>query len=46
MLGQVLVEQGYAEVLTIAPNTRYAARFEAVEEGARKAGRGIWGACG
>ena len=45
MLGQLLVRQGYGEVLTIEPNTRYAERFDAAEEGARQMGRGLWGMC-
>ena len=45
MLGQVLVGEGFAELLTIEPNTRYAERFEAAEERARQMGRGLWGMC-
>ena len=41
--GPLLVREGYAEVLTIAPNTKYESRFEAAEEEARAEGLGIWG---
>jgi micrococcal nuclease len=41
-----LVRRGLARTLAIAPNTRYQARFKALELGAARAGRGLWGACG
>lgn len=41
----VLVRRGLARTLTIPPNDRFAARFEAIELGAARAGRGLWGAC-
>ena len=40
-----LVREGYAEVLTIPPNDRYADRFEAAERTARRGDKGRWGAC-
>jgi micrococcal nuclease len=40
-----LVERGFARALTIAPNDRYAERFEALERRARRARLGRWGAC-
>jgi micrococcal nuclease len=40
-----LARGGYARTLTIAPNVRYAARFRALAEAARQAGRGLWSAC-
>jgi micrococcal nuclease len=40
-----LVRDGYARTLTIAPNDRYAPRFAALQAGARRAGRGLWGRC-
>jgi micrococcal nuclease len=40
-----LVRNGYANVLTIPPNVRYAARFRRLERAARAAGRGLWSAC-
>jgi micrococcal nuclease len=38
-----LVRAGYARVLTIPPNVKYAARLLALEREARRAGRGLWG---
>jgi micrococcal nuclease len=43
LFNETLVREGYAEVLTIAPNTKYESRFEAAEEEARAEGLGIWG---
>jgi micrococcal nuclease len=40
-----LVRQGYAQVLTIAPDVRHSARFEALAREARRRGRGLWAAC-
>ncbi|MDQ4072469.1 MAG: thermonuclease family protein [Actinomycetota bacterium] len=40
-----LVQDGYAEVLTIPPNDRYADLFEAAERWARRLDEGGWGAC-
>ena len=39
---QMLVERGYAQVLTIPPNVDYADRFLAAQRKARKAERGLW----
>jgi micrococcal nuclease len=41
-LNRRLVREGYATVLTIAPNDRYARVFEAAEHAARRAGAGMW----
>jgi micrococcal nuclease len=40
-----LVRHGFASTLRIAPNVRYAGRFASLERDARRAGRGLWGAC-
>ena len=40
-----LAEEGYADVLSIAPNTTYAGAFRAAVAAARTARRGLWGAC-
>jgi micrococcal nuclease len=45
LLNEALLEAGAAEVLSISPNTRYAARFERAERRARAARRGMWSAC-
>jgi micrococcal nuclease len=41
-----LVRLGFATPLTIAPNVRHAGRFAALAREARRAGRGLWNACG
>jgi micrococcal nuclease len=38
-----LLHWGYAEAEHATVNTRYAAYFQSLEEGARRAGRGLWG---
>lgn len=40
-----LVRQGAAVVLSIRPNTAYAAAIAAAADEARRARRGLWGAC-
>jgi micrococcal nuclease len=40
-----LVRRGYARPLTIPPDVRFAARFRALAEEARRAARGLWAAC-
>ena len=37
-----LVQQGYARVLTVPPNVRYAERFLELERQARRERRGLW----
>ncbi len=44
-LNAELVARGYAQVLTIPPNVRYAERFLALQRRAREQERGLWGAC-
>jgi micrococcal nuclease len=41
----LLVRDGYARTLTIAPNVAHAAQFARLAGTARKAGRGLWRAC-
>jgi endonuclease YncB( thermonuclease family) len=41
-LNHVLVTAGYATVLTIKPNDRYAQDFERAEKGARLGKSGMW----
>jgi micrococcal nuclease len=38
-----LLAEGYARVMTVPPNVKYAERFLAAERAAREAGRGLWG---
>jgi endonuclease YncB( thermonuclease family) len=45
MVNAILLSQGYAQVLTIPPNVRYADRFLKLQQEAREAGRGLWGSC-
>jgi micrococcal nuclease len=40
-----LVKKGFARVLIIEPNDRYETRLRRLENEARAAGRGLWGAC-
>ena len=43
LFNRTLVDKGYAKVMTIPPNDRYATCFEAAERSARSAGEGRWG---
>lgn len=40
-----LLRGGYASVLTVPPNVTHSDEFTALEQDARDAARGIWGAC-
>jgi micrococcal nuclease len=44
-LETALLRGGYARTLAIAPNIDRAARYASLEDAARRAGRGLWGAC-
>jgi micrococcal nuclease len=44
-VNEELVRAGYARTLEISPNVDFARRFRALERRARRAGRGLWGAC-
>lgn len=44
-VNEVLLSEGYAEVLVIEPNRAYADRYRAAEASARAAGAGLWGSC-
>jgi micrococcal nuclease len=46
MLNRVLIEEGYAQLLTIPPNVAFADVFQAGARAARQAGLGLWRACG
>lgn len=43
MLNRLLIGQGYARVMTVDPNTRYAGDFENIEKNAKKEKTGFWG---
>ena len=45
LVNEELVRGGFATTLEIAPNLRHAARLRALEREARRARRGLWGAC-
>ena len=45
MVNAALVREGYADVLTVPPNVRFAARFRRLASEARRAGTGLWGSC-
>jgi micrococcal nuclease len=43
LFNRLIVAAGYAQVMTIPPNVRYAALLRACEREAREARRGLWG---
>jgi endonuclease YncB( thermonuclease family) len=43
MFNEVLLREGYAQLLTIPPDVKYVERFKAVQKEAREANRGLWG---
>lgn len=43
MFNELAVREGYAQVATFPPNTSYLSDFEAAQDEARDAERGIWG---
>lgn len=45
MVNRTLIERGYARLLVIPPNDRYADEFEALEADAETRNAGLWGAC-
>ena len=46
MLNRVMIDEGYAQLLTIPPNVEFADAFRAEARAARQAGLGLWQACG
>jgi micrococcal nuclease len=40
-----LVRRGYAQVLTVPPNVRYARRLQRLARAARSQGAGLWSTC-
>lgn len=46
LFNRVMVEQGYAQPLTIPPNVRFADVFRAAARAARRARLGLWRSCG
>jgi micrococcal nuclease len=45
LFNELLAERGYATVLTIPPNDRFAGRFESAVRQARERHAGLWAAC-
>jgi len=45
MVNARLARDGYAEPLTVRPNTRHEKRIRTLANAARAAGRGLWSAC-
>ncbi|MGH6629182.1 MAG: thermonuclease family protein [Burkholderiales bacterium] len=43
LFNMLIVKDGYAQILTIPPNVRYAELFLACQREARQAKRGLWG---
>lgn len=43
MFNETLLREGYAQVATFPPNTRYLGRFEEARSEAREARQGLWG---
>ena len=41
-LNYIILQDGYADTLTIAPNDKWASDFENVKEAAKAAGKGLW----
>ncbi|HEX8066096.1 MAG TPA: thermonuclease family protein [Thermoleophilaceae bacterium] len=46
LVNQAILERGYATVLRIAPNDRFAPTLQAAEGAARRRGAGVWGRSG
>jgi micrococcal nuclease len=42
MANLVILREGYAQLLTVRPNTKYQTTFIACQREAREAGRGLW----
>jgi micrococcal nuclease len=44
MFNARLLQDGYAQVMTVPPNVKYADLFVKLQREAREAGKGLWGA--
>lgn len=42
MINAAMLDAGYAQVMTIPPNVKYAEQFRTIASRARAAGRGLW----
>ena len=45
LINRLLVEEGYAMTMAIAPDNRYRDLLSSAQERAKKEGRGLWGEC-
>jgi micrococcal nuclease len=45
MVNEILLAEGYAQVMTIPPNVRYERRFLEAQREARRNAKGLWGKC-
>ena len=45
MLNELLLQNGYGQVVVLPPDVRYLSRFLAAAKQARDAGLGMWSAC-
>ncbi|MBI4262630.1 thermonuclease family protein [Candidatus Uhrbacteria bacterium] len=45
MVNERIVQDGYAQLMTIAPNVKYVERFKAAQTKAREQKRGLWNQC-
>lgn len=43
MFNETLLREGYARLMTVPPNVKYADRFVAIQKEARETGAGLWG---
>lgn len=44
-INQILLEEGYAHIFTLPPDSKYVDDFQKVEQEAREAKRGLWDEC-
>jgi micrococcal nuclease len=40
---ELLLREGYAQIMTVPPNVKYADHFRSVQQKAREQGKGLWG---
>ncbi len=45
MVNEIILEEGYARLLTIPPNVKYVDKLREAEKKARENKRGLWSAC-
>lgn len=45
MINFILVEEGYAKILSIEPNTKYKSEISTLQKKAKEEKLGLWGRC-